>query len=196
VGEAPVSPEAPQEITRLLREWSGGDQPAGEELFELVYRELRQIAVGHMASEREGHTLPPTALVHEAFLRLCQIDDVDWRGRKHFYALMSRVIRRILIDYARRVGTNKRGGELQRVPMLDLENLAVEEPQRLLDLDDALTRLRELDPLQAEIVEYRFFGGLTMDEIAEATGRSPATVGRQFRVARLWLYRELQEYRS
>lgn len=182
------------EITRLLRQWSGGDEGAGEALFELVYQELRQIALGHMAGEREGHTLQPTALVHEAFLRLYAIEDVDWRGRKHFYALVSRIIRRILIDHARRVNAGKRGGG-GRVPLSDAGDLAAADPQHLLDLDDALKRLEELDPFQAEIVEHRFFGGLTTEEIAEVTGRSTATVGRHFRVARLWLYNRLKDYR-
>lgn len=182
-----------EEITRLLHEWSGGDEAAGEELFELVYRELQQIAVGHMSFERENHTLEPTALVHEAFLRLHEVEGIDWRSRKHFYALVSRVIRRILIDHARQVAARKRGGDLRRVPLSGALNIAIEEPRRLLGLDDALRRLEDLDPLQAQIVEYRFFGGLTMEEIAEVTGRSPATVGRHFRVARLWLYRQLQD---
>lgn len=187
----PWSSERQPEITRLLERWSDGDEEAGERLFEVVYQELRQIAVGHMLGERTGHTLQPTALVHEAFLRLRATSGVEWRGRKHLYALVSRIIRRILIDHARRTNARKRGGDFHRVPFSEAGVLSVQEPDDLLELDAALERLKELDPLQATVVELKFFGGMTLDEIAEATERSPATVGRLYRVARLWLYREL-----
>jgi RNA polymerase sigma-70 factor (ECF subfamily) len=185
-----------RQITELLRAWRKGDERAAETLAELIYQELHQIAVGHLAHERPNHTLQPTALVHEAFLRLRAVREIDWENRKHFYALASRVIRRILVDYARKAKADKRGGSFPLVPLGDIEGPADEPPRDVLDLNDALSRLRELDELQARIVDYRFFGGLTLDEIAELTETSPSTVQRRWRLARAWLYKELSPVRD
>ncbi len=180
------------EITELLHAWGDGDEAAGNELMELVYTELRQIAAGHLAAEGREHTLQPTALVHEAYLRLSPARQLDWQNRKHFYALASRMVRRILVDYARQGRTLKRGGPVRVIPLEDVDEMTSYQPRMLLDLHNALNRLKDIDPEQSSIVEYRFFGGLTVDEIAEVVGCSSATVARRWRIARAWLYRELK----
>lgn len=179
------------EVTRLLEAWRGGDEQAGEALMPLVYQELRKIAGGYLSIERQDHTLQPTALVHEAYLRLVDQKNVRWQSRSHFFAVAAKIIRRILVDHARRHRSAKRGGSRERVPLSEVADLAVERPDQLLALDHALDQLELIDPQRAAIVECRFFGGLTGRETAEAIGCSRATVNRQWRLAKAWLYREM-----
>jgi RNA polymerase sigma factor (TIGR02999 family) len=188
----PGRPAEPGEVTRLLLAWNGGDRAALERLMPLVYGELRQIAQRHFRREKPGHTLQPTAVVHETYFRLVDQSRVTWRNRGHFLAIASQAMRRILIDHARGRGAEKRGGQAERV-VLDLE-IASPEPARDVDvlaLDEALNRLKTLDGTQAQIVELRFFGGLTIEETADVLETSPSSVKRDFRSAKAWLFREL-----
>lgn len=182
-----------QAITRLLQEWSGGRSDAVERLVPLVYRELHGLASRHLARERGAHTLQPTALVHEAYLRLSKTASPDWQDRGHFFAVAARVMRRILVDHARQRRRIKRGGAAPVVPLDDVEPAAgaAIDPLDALALDGALSRLEDLDAQQAKVVELRFFGGLTVEETAEVMGVSSGTVKRDWAVARAWLYREL-----
>jgi len=190
----PEDPEAPErgEVTRLLVAWNAGDRDAVEKLMPLVYAELRRIAERQFRRERAGHTLQPTAVVHEAYFRLVDQTRVTWKNRGHFFAIAAQAMRRILIDHARAREADKRGGREDRVT-LDV-GIASPEPADdvdLLALDEALVRLKALDAPQAKIVELRFFGGLSIDETAEAMETSPSSVKREFRSARAWLFREL-----
>src|SRR5215831_14039002 len=182
----------PGEVTRLLIAWNAGDHSAVERLMPLVYAELRAIAERHFRRERAGHTLQPTAVVHEAYFRLVDQTRVTWKNRGHFFAVASQAMRRILVDHARARETEKRGGGGRRVT-LDV-GVATPEPIEDMDfiaLDEALTRLKNLDGAQAQIVELRFFGGLSIDETAEALETSASSVKREFRSAKAWLFREL-----
>lgn len=192
-----MEPKGPREspsgeVTRLLIAWNAGDRDAVERLMPLVYGELREIAERHFRRERPGHTLQPTAVVHEAYFRLVDQTRVTWKNRGHFFAIASQAMRRILIDHARAREADKRGGRDKPVT-LDV-GVASPEPANdvdLLALDEALVRLKELDEPQARIVELRFFGGLSIEETAEAMETSPSSVKRDFRSARAWLFREL-----
>jgi len=178
-------------ITHLLKEWGEGDQQALDELTPLVYEELRQQAARYLRKERPNHSLQATALINEAFLRLIDVKDVQWQNRAHFFAIAANLMRRILVDHARRRDAEKRGGS-QVCLTLD-EGLAwANEPDvDLLAIDEALDRLALIDEQQARIVELRFFSGLTVDETATALGISPKTVKRDWSVARAWLKREI-----
>ncbi len=178
-------------ITHLLREWSEGGQQALDELTPLVYEELRQQAARYLRKERPNHSLQATALINEAFLRLIDVKDVQWQNRAHFFAIAANLMRRILVDHARRRDAEKRGGS-QVCLTLD-EGLAwANEPDvDLLAIDEALDRLAIIDEQQARIVELRFFSGLTVEETATALGISPKTVKRDWSVARAWLKREI-----
>jgi RNA polymerase sigma factor (TIGR02999 family) len=179
-------------VTELLERASSGDPTAARELLPLVYEQLRASAARHMASERPGHTLQPTALVHEAFLRLVGEGHTTWDGRGHFYVAAANAMRRILIDHARKRGRQKRGGDWQRLD-LDSVDLA-REPAPLEDIvsvDEAIRRLEKRDERMAKIVRLRFFAGLGVQEIAEVMGITDRTVRREWAVARAWLYREL-----
>jgi RNA polymerase sigma factor (TIGR02999 family) len=178
-------------ITRLLIGWSRGDRAAFDELVPMVYGELRQVAARRLRHERRDHTLRPTALVHETYLKLIGQNRVRWRNRAHFFAIASRLMRRILVDHARARDAGKRGGGNPVVSLDDAGELSIERDVSLLALDDALARLESLDPMQAQIIELRYFGGLTIDETAAVVHLSAATVGREWNVARAWLYREL-----
>ena len=183
---------APGEVTRLLLAWNAGDRAALERLMPLVYAELRELAKRHFRKERPGHTLQPTAVVHEAYFRLIDQTRVTWKNRGHFLAIASQAMRRILIDHARGRGAEKRGGEVEKVT-LDVA-IASPEPAREVDilaLDEALERLKALDGTQAQIVELRFFGGLTIEETADVMETSPSSIKRDFRSAKAWLFREL-----
>jgi RNA polymerase sigma factor (TIGR02999 family) len=188
----------PVEITALLKLWGQGDAVALERLTPLVYDQLLRVARHHMHRERVGHTLQPTALVHEAFLRLSEAGHVEWRNRTHFFAVAARMMRRILVDAARKRGTVKRGGEAVRVAHatpLDFDALPAPFQDRaaeLCDVDDALMRLSQVDPRRAQVIELRFFGGLTVEETAEVLQISPQSVMRDWRLARAWLTRELR----
>lgn len=178
-------------ITRLLVGWSRGDRAAFDQLLPLVYDELRKVAARRLRHERANHTLQPTALVHEAYVKLIDQDRVQWRNRAHFFAISSRLMRRILVDHARAHGAAKRGGGAQLVSLDDAGDVALAPDVSLLALDEALGQLETLDPVQAQIIELRFFGGLTIEETAAVVRVSPATVGREWNVAKAWLYREL-----
>jgi RNA polymerase sigma-70 factor, ECF subfamily len=178
-------------ITRLLIGWSRGDRAAFDELVPLVYGELHQVAAARLRRERANHTLQPTALVHEAYVRLVEQQRVRWRNRGHFFAIASRLMRRILVDHARAQGAAKRGGAARTVSLDDAGDIAAQAEVPLLALEDALARLETIDPLQGQIVELRYFGGLTIDETAAVIHVSPSTVGREWNVAKAWLYREL-----
>jgi RNA polymerase sigma factor (TIGR02999 family) len=180
------------EVTQLLQAWSEGDQGALEQLMPLVYEELHQLARRYMADERPGHTLQATALVNEAYLRLANSERGGWRDRAHFFAVSARVMRRILVDWARSRRAQKRGSD---VPALELqENLAIvpgKSGDDLIAIDDALKTLAAFDPRQSHIVELRFFGGLSLKETAEVLTVSEETVRRDWNVAKSWLRREL-----
>ena len=186
-----MEPAKPQ-VTALLQQWSRGDRDALEKLTPLVYEELRGIAAGYMRDERPGHTLQATALVHEAYVRLIGQKRVSWQNRAHFFGIAAQLMRRILIDHARRRQAAKRGvgGPLRLTAGVDVAG-APEQDFDLLAIDGALSRLEQLDAAQARIVELRFFGGLTVEETAEVAGVSTATVKREWRTARAWLRHEV-----
>jgi len=178
-------------VTGLLLAWRGGDEAALEQLVPLVHQELHRIARGCMRGERAGHSLQATALVNEAYLRLIGAQQVDWQNRVHFLAVSARLMRRILVDFARAKNYQKRGGGAQAVT-LD-EALVVVEPGRdLVAIDEALDALAKMDERKAKVVEVRFFGGLTVEETAAALSVSPDTVMRDWRLAKAWLMRELK----
>jgi RNA polymerase sigma factor (TIGR02999 family) len=180
------------EITLLLRKVGGGDRKALGELVPLLYERLRLLAHHRLMRERADHTLNTTALVHEAYLELVDIDHADWRDRAHFLAAASRVMRHILVDYARQRNAQKRGGGRVRVELEeDALQLSAEYAEAVEDLHDALTRLEAISPVQSQLLEQKYFGGLTLEECAEATGVSRATVARELKLARAWLACEL-----
>lgn len=183
----------PAEVTRMLQAWSGGDESALDRLTPIVYAELHRIARRHMADEREDHLLQPSALVNEAFVRLLEGAPVEWASRAHFYAFSARVMKQILIDFARGQETDKRGRRAPHIGLSGIEGLAGEGGPALdfLDLDAALRELAELDARQERVVELRYFGGLENAEIAEVLEVSEATVIRDWRAARAWLFARL-----
>jgi RNA polymerase sigma factor (TIGR02999 family) len=180
------------EITQLLLDWRGGDSAAFERLLPLVYAELRKIAGGHMHRERAGHVLQTTALMHEAYIRLVNQTQVEWQSRAHFYAIAAQVMRQILVDYARRQNSEKRGGGKAHVSLDEARTLAFEPSEDILAINEALERLAEWDARKARVVEMRFFGGMSVDETAEVLRVSTNTVVRDWSLARAWLLRELQ----
>jgi RNA polymerase sigma-70 factor (ECF subfamily) len=179
------------EVTQLLQRLHDGDKNAGEQLASLVYDELRRLASACMRRERIDHTLQPTALVHEAWLHLIEQREWNVENRAHFFRIAARLMRRILVDHARAANAQKRGGNQSTLPLEDAMAVAIEHPEQLLDVQRALERFEQVDPDRARIAELRFFGGLSIDEIAEFTGVAPRTVDRQWRAARAWLSREL-----
>ena len=181
-----------QDVTQLLRAWSEGDSEALATLTPLVYEELHRRAHWHMARERPGQTLQTTALVNEAYVRLIDLRDVSWRDRAHFFALASRMIRRVLIDAARARISAKRGGGAPEAPFDELLMVSREPPADILALDDALNALTTLDQRKAQVVELRFFGGLTVEETADVLHVSCETVKRDWKLAKAWLRRELK----
>jgi len=178
-------------VSRLLADWAGGDSAARERLVPIIYEELRRLAHHYMRAERDGHTLQTTALVNEVYLRLAGIDGLRWRDRAHFFAMAATLMRRVLVDYARQRGRDKRGGGDVLVTSLDENAIATERAVDVVALDEALERLAAVDPQQSRVVELRFFAGLSVKETAEALGISPATVKRDWATAKLWLYNEL-----
>jgi RNA polymerase sigma factor (TIGR02999 family) len=184
-----MAPETPaQPVTRLLQRWSDGDAQAREEVLPLVYDELRKLAQAYLRRERAGHTLETSGLIHEAFLKLLGQEHVSWQNRSHFFGIAAQSMRRILVDYARRRGRTKRGGEAEIVVFDEAWQAAVERPEELLALDEALERLAEVDPERARLVELRFFAGFSHEEIADLMGISLSTVERRWRLARAFLY--------
>jgi RNA polymerase sigma factor (TIGR02999 family) len=179
-------------ITHLLKAWSGGNQEALEELTPKVYVELRRMAAKYMRNERAGNTLQATALVHEVFLRLVEVDSVSWQDRAHFFAVSANMMRRILVDRARAKGMAKRGGAVVHLNLDDVPEVASGSRDReIVAIDEALDALAQIDPRKAKVVELRFFGGLSVEETAEVLKISPQSVMRDWKMARAWLMTEL-----
>ena len=181
------------DVTRILSQIESGDPSAAEQLLPLVYDELRKMAAARLAQEKPGQTLQPTALVHEAYLRLVDARKVDWQDRAHFFAISAQMMRRILVDAARARHYQKREGIACKVPLEEGLIVTSEPGPEFMALDDALTSLAVLDPRKSQIVELRFFGGLTVEETAEALQLSPRTVMREWSLAQAWLFRELSK---
>lgn len=180
------------DVTTLLDRAGQGDRVATAELFPLVYDELRRLSEQFLAGEAVGHTLQPTALVHEAYLRLVGPVETTWENRRHFFGAAARAIRRILTDHARSKHRIKRGGEQKRISLDDVDPSVGASEVDLLGLDEALRQLSEIDPQKANLVELKFYGGLSVEEIAKSLGVSESTVAREWRFARAWLHRALQ----
>lgn len=181
----------PQEITQLLVAWGNGDRAARDELMPLVYEELRRLAHRHMGRERPDHTLQTGALVNEAYLRLIDQKSVHWQNRAHFFGIAAQMMRRILVDYARKRGFAKRGGDARQVPLEEVMIASEERAANVVALDDALKSLAEHDLRKSQIVELRFFGGLSIEETAEVLAVSTGTVERDWTLAKAWLRREM-----
>jgi RNA polymerase sigma factor (TIGR02999 family) len=196
VSETPVTASNP-DVTALLQAWTAGDLEARDALVPLVYQELRRRAAGHLRRERRGHTLQPTALVHEAYLRLIDQQRVVWQNRAQFFGVASEMMRRILVDRARAHRVAKRSGQWARVTLDEAHMSPRVDPVNVdvLDLDAALTRLAQFDPRKTEIAELRFFGGLSLEEAGDVVGVSRATVEREWQAARAWLFKELSGQR-
>jgi RNA polymerase sigma-70 factor (ECF subfamily) len=180
-----------QEVTRLLVQWRDGNKDALDLLTPLVYQELRRLAEHYLRDERAASTLQPTALVHEAYIRLVAQNLPDWESRSHFFGVAAHLMRQILVDHARRHRSGKRGGGAEKVQLDEALGFAPEKSRDIVDLDDALTALAEIDPRKCKVVELRFFGGFSVEETAQALGISVATVGREQRLAEAWLHREV-----
>lgn len=187
--------DADRRITQLIRELQDGNEAAQDELMPLVYEEMRRIAHRQLRGQRPDHTLSTTALVHEAYLKLMTREPVGWAGGTHFFALAARAMRQILIDYARRFSSGKRGGGWRRIPFDEAVLNVQEQSDMLLALDEALTRLAAVNERASRVVEYRFFGGLTESETAAALGVSERTIRRDWLKAKLWLYADLVDDR-
>lgn len=185
--------QKPENITRLLLDWRAGDRLAFDQLIPLVQTELKRLARNYMRRQRVGHTLQTTALVNEAFIRLVDSDKVNWQDRNHFFAISAQLMRRILVDAARRKNSQKRGGERVQVTLDDRLNVSDEKETDLIALDEAMALLAKLNPRHSQIVELRYFGGLTEEEIAETLGVSSRTIRRDWNLARAWLFRELSQ---
>ena len=180
------------DVTGLLAAWSQGNRAVDSRLMAIVYRDLRRVARRKLRAERADHSLAPTALVHEAYLRLIDFRRVRWQNRAHFFAIAARVMRQVLVDHARAHAAAKRGSSGWKVPLSDPAGATRARAVDLLDLDDALERLAAIDEALADLVVLRFFGGLTVEEASESLAVSPATVKRNWARARAWLFRELQ----
>ena len=182
---------SPHEITQLLVEWSDGNQSALDELYPLVYDELHRLARRYMSRERKDHTLQTTALINEAYVRLVDQRNVRWSNRSHFFAISAQIMRRILIDHARRHAYAKRGGGARQVSLEEAATVTPEQSSELIRLDEALKSLAEMDPRRSQVVELRYFGGLNNEEIAGVLRVSENTVTRDWNMARAWLYQQL-----
>ena len=182
---------ASQEVSQLLRAWSEGDQSALEKLMPLVYEELRRMAKRHMDRQNPGHTLQTTALIHEAYLRLVDQKETRWQNRAHFFAVAARAMRHILVDYARARHAAKRGGAAVAVSLDEAGVASDERVSEMVALDDALESLAAIDRRKCQVVELRYFGGLSVEETANVIGISAATVGREQRFAEAWLHKEI-----
>jgi RNA polymerase sigma factor (TIGR02999 family) len=180
-----------KDITTLLLEWSGGNRAALDELMPLIYAEFRQLASRALSRERPNHTLQSTALAHELYLKLIDQKRAQWRDREHFFAMASQIIRRILVDYARRLHAQRRGGLDTRITLDEALAPQQDRDLNLVELDNALEALSQIDSQQARIIELRFFGGLSIEATGRILGVSPSTVNREWNLARAWLYREL-----
>jgi RNA polymerase sigma factor (TIGR02999 family) len=180
-------------ITQRLVAWSDGDPEALEGLMQIVYNELRRLANHYLRSERPNHTLQPTALVHEAYLRLTGQNQVRWQNRAHFFGVAAQMMRRVLVDHARANCRAKRGGAAYKLSLDETMNLYQRQDEQIVELDEALTRLREIDSRKSEVVELRYFGGMSVEETVEVLGVSRNTVIRDWNMAKAWLYQELKE---
>jgi RNA polymerase sigma factor (TIGR02999 family) len=196
IPQTATSKSSKVEITRLLNAWSDGDERALEKLIPVVYDELRRLAHQRLRNEKSCHTLQTTALVNEAYLRLVAIDGIRWQDRAHFFAISSRMMRRILVDFARSREYLKRGGKMQQVSLDETLLASPEKEIDLVKLDDALNRLSEEDERKSKVVEMRFFGGMSVEETAEALGISAVTVMRDWKFAKLWLLRQIKPSRK
>ena len=185
--------QASNDVTQMLLDWRNGNKAALDRLMPLLYEELRKLAESHLRRERSDHTLRPTALIHEAYLRLVDQDHPEWQSRIHFFGVTSRLMRQILIEYARRHKAAKRGGQYQRVPIDEAIVYSEDRAAEFVALDDALNNLATFDERKVRLIELRFFGGLSVEETAESLGISVATVRREMRLAEAWLRRELQK---
>ncbi len=183
----------PADVTSLLNQMAEGDQEAAQKLYPLIYNELRGIAARYLRHERPNHTLEPTALVHEAYLKFSSQRKTKWQSRAQFFAVASKLMRRILVDYARARARLKRGGEQQRVSLVSAALAFPNPTEELLGVDEALSQLEEFDAQQGRIVELRYFGGLTVEETAKVLGVSSKTVQREWGIAKAWLYGKLKE---
>jgi RNA polymerase sigma-70 factor (ECF subfamily) len=184
--------QPPEGITQLLIDWGKGDQAALEKLMPLVYSELRRLAGNYLRRERGEHTLQPTALVNEAYLKLVDQRNAKWQNRAHFFGIAAQLMRRILVDHARRHQAVKRGGSARRISITSAEKFAKQPEVDLLALNEAMDKLAAMDPQQSRIVELKFFGGLSIEEIVEVLGVGHATVERDWKMARAWLRRQLE----
>lgn len=182
---------AENEISQILSDWNNGNESALEEMLPFVIRELRQIAHAHMRREDAGHTLQTTALINEAYLKLIEQKNVKWQNRSHFFAIASRIMRRILLDHAKEQTREKRGGGAAHLEFDEAFLMSKEKSAELIALDDALNELAKIDPLKSRIVEMRHFGGMTVEETAEALDIAPITVIRHWNLAKVWLKREI-----
>ncbi len=191
--ESRVNEEKPSTTTQLLIDLTNGKRTAVDELLPLIYSELRSLASNYLRRERIDHTLQPTALVHEAYLRLVDQTQVNWQNRAHFFGVAAQMMRRILVDHARAHQANKRGGDLQRVSLDESQEGIIEARADLIALDDALLELTTFDEVKSRIVELRYFGGLTVEETAEAMGVTPITIKRHWRMAKAWLFGKLNQ---
>jgi RNA polymerase sigma factor (TIGR02999 family) len=186
-----MAEKLPKDVTQLLIKWSDGDPAALDNLIPLVYDDLRRLAHHYLRAERAGHTLQTTALAHEAYFRLAGQKRVDWQNRGHFFAVCAKIMRRILVDYARGRGSAKREGEAKKTSLDEAAEVGQRRPPDIVAVDEALKELEAIDPRKSEVVELRFFGGLTIEETAEILKVSHATVEREWSMARAWLYREI-----
>jgi RNA polymerase sigma-70 factor, ECF subfamily len=186
-----VMSDSPADLTTLLQAISEGDPQNVDRLMNVIYDDLKRLAANQLRSERSNHTLHPTALVHEAYLRLINQKSTNWQNRLHFFSIAARIIRRILIDHARERCAKKRGGTSRPISIFGHDVADTESPIDLISLDEALTELAELSERQARIVELRFFGGLTISEVAESMGIGSRSVDREWQVARVWLFHRL-----
>ena len=182
---------SPENVTQLLVRWGNGDQEAFQLLMPIVYAELRRMAHGYMSRQETGHTLQTTALVHEAYFKLAGESDKQWQNKTHFFAVAAKAMRHVLVDYARSQQAAKRGGGQNLIPLDEAQIPPPDRIRDLVELDDALTGLSALNPRQAEVVEMRFFGGLSVEETAQTLNVSPETVMRDWRAAKAWLYQQL-----
>lgn len=181
-----------RDVTQLLRAWAGGDQAALEQLTPLIYRELRQLAKSYFRHESPAHTLQPTALVHEAWLRLVEQNSPDWQSRSHFFGIAARIMRQVLVDHARSKQARKRGADLQRISLSDCAQTAAESSADLLSLHEALGELERFDPRKANAIDLHYFGGLTIQETADALSISRPTAERDLRLGQAWLSRHMK----
>ncbi len=180
-----------QEITQILDDWKNGDESAVDRLFPFVYDELKKRAKAYLQNERNNHTLQPTALVNEAYLRLVDVNNIDWQNRVHFFAVASNIMRRILVEHARALNAQKRGGNHAKIPLDDIQISIKKNANELLNIDEALKKLSEIDERKSLVVEMKFFGGMNQKEIASYLDVAPRTIQRDWKFAKLWLYREL-----